>query len=266
MNRLPVSLTQETFEKLQSNGLLSNETYEQGKIYIIDFSSLPIINRKMVKTVSAKELFAKQLQVETIKGKNKVFKDYLKALEPKTSVGWKNQYGEEAVTWLSEMGLTEYNGFNPKVKSAESTDFYIGKELNVKVKGLSALPKVSDVEKLLNEGKKLGVKDLAMAEAITEFRTFVNDKLNGKSEQDLSETEMETFKQTKIDYLKDRLEELKKEDKKLGLEMSKVKFATVIGQSWFIEFESEEDSVLEMDYFDTKATVSAEIKDIEVKI
>lgn len=266
MNRLPVSLTQETFEKLQSNGLLVGEVYEQGKVYIIDFSTLPIINRKMVKTVSAKELFAKQLQVETIKGKNKVFKDYLKALEPKTSVGWKNQYGEEAVTWLSEMGLTEYNGFNPKVKSAESTDFYIGKELNVKVKGLSALPKVSDVEKLLNEGKKLGVKDLAMAEAITEFRTFVNDKLNGKSEKDLSETEMETFKQTKIDYLKDRLEELKKEDKKLGLEMSKVKFATVIGQSWFIEFESEEDSVLEMDYFDTKATVSAEIKDIEVKI
>jgi hypothetical protein len=101
----------------------------------------------MVKTVSAKELFAKQLQVETIKGKNKVFKDYLKALEPKTSVVWKNQYGEEAVTWLSEMGLTEYNGFNPKVKSAESTDFYIGKELDVKVKGLSALPKVSDVQK-----------------------------------------------------------------------------------------------------------------------
>lgn len=78
----------------------------QGKIYVIDFSSLPIINRKMVKTVSAKELFAKQLDAETIKGKNKVFKDYLKALEPKTSVGWKNQYGDEAVTWLSEMGLT----------------------------------------------------------------------------------------------------------------------------------------------------------------
>ena len=62
------------FEKLQSNGLLVGEVYEQGKIYIIDFSTLPIINRKMVKTVSAKELFAKQLQVETIKGKNKVFK------------------------------------------------------------------------------------------------------------------------------------------------------------------------------------------------
>lgn len=266
MNSLPVSLIKETFDKLQSKGLLQGETYEEGKLYVLDFSTLPIINRKMVKTVSAKELFAKQLQVETIKGKNKVFKDYLKVLEPKTSVGWKNQYGEEAVTWLSEMGLTEYNGFNPKVKSAESTDFYIGKELNIKVKGLSSLPKVADVEKLLNEGKKLGVKDLAMAEAITEFRSFVTDTLKGKKEADLSEVENENFKQEKVDYLKNRLEELKKEDKKLGLEMSKVKFATVIGQSWFVEFASEEDSTLDIDYFDTKATVSAEIKDIEVKI
>ena len=266
MNSLPVSLVKETFDKLQANNLLKDEIYEEGKLYVLDFSILPIINRKMVKTVSAKELFTKQLQVETIKGKNKVFKDYLKALEPKTSVGWKNQYGEDAVSWLTEMGLTEYNGFNPKVKSVESTDFYIGKELSIKVKGLSSLPKVADVEKLLNEGKKLGIKDLAMAQAITEFKAFVTKSLADKKEVDLNETEIETLKQEKIEYLKERIEELKKEDKKLGLEMSRIKFATVIGQSWFIEFASEEDSSLEIDYFDIKATVSAEIKDIEVKI
>lgn len=265
MNRLPVSLVAETFKKLQENGLLQNEVYEEGKLYVLDFSSLPIINRKMVKTNSAKDLFNKQLRSETIKGKNKVFKDYLKTLEPKTSVGWKNEFGEEAVTWLAEMGLTEYNGFSPKVKSVESTDFYIGKELNIKIKGLSSLPKVADVEKLLNEGKKLGIKDLAMAEAIKEFRNFVHTKLNDKSESDLSEVEMQIFKNEKIAYLKDRLEELKKEDKQLSLEMSKIKFAIIIGQSWFSEF-SEDDSTLEMDYFDTKATVFAEIKDIEVKI
>lgn len=266
MNSLPVSLVKETFDKLQANGLLKGQIYEDGKLYVLDFSVLPIINRKMVKIVSAKELFTKQLQAETIKGKNKVFKDYLKALEPKTSIGWKNQYGEEAVTWLTEMGLTEYNGFNPKVKSAESTDFYIGKELILKVKGWSALPKVADVEKLLNEGKKLGIKDLAMAEAINEYRAFIKETLKGKQENDLVEAEVEVLQLTKIEYLKGKLEELKKLDKKLGLEMSKVKFAIVIGQSWFVEFSSEDESTLEMDYFNTKATVSAEIKDIEVKI
>ena len=266
MNSLPVSLVEETFKKLQTNGLLKNEVYEAGKIYIIDFSSLPIINRKMVKTVSAKDLFVKQLRAETIKGKNKVFKDYLKALEPKTSIGWKTQYGEDAVTWLAEMGLTEYNGFNPKVKSVESTDFYIGKELNIKVKGLSSLPKVSDVENLINENKKLSIKDLAMAEAINEFRAFVSTKLNSKLESELSDEENESLKQEKVTFLKERIEDLRKEDKKLGLEMSKVKFAIVIGQSWFVEFPSEEDSTLDMDYFNIKATVSAEIKDIEVKI
>lgn len=266
MNSLPVSLVKETFEKLQSNNLLKDCVYEVDKLYILDFSSLPIINRKMVQKVSANMLFNKQLQIETIKGKNKVFKEYLKNLEPKTSIGWKNQYGENAVTWLTEMGLTEYNGFNPKVKSVESTDFYIGKELSIKIKGLSSLPKVADVEKLLNEGKKLAVKDFAMAEAINEFKKFNEQILKNKKESDLSQSEIESLKQDKIIYLKNKLEELKKEDKKLSLEISKIKFAIVIGQSWFVEFSSEDNSNIEMDYFGTKVIVSAEIKEIEVKI
>ena len=105
-----------------------------------------------------------------------------------------------------------------------------------------------------------------MAEAINEFRAFVSTKLNSKLESELSDEENESLKQEKVTFLKERIEDLRKEDKKLGLEMSKVKFAIVIGQSWFVEFPSEEDSTLDMDYFNIKATVSAEIKDIEVKI
>jgi hypothetical protein len=257
LNRLPVSLVKETFDTLQKNGLLKNEVYEDGKIYILEFNELPIINRKMVKSVSAKELFTQQLNIETIKARNKVFKDYLKQLEPKTSVNWKNDFGEEAVAWLAEMGLTEYNGFAPKVKSAESTDFYIGKSLELKVKGLSSLPKVSDVEKALKEGKKLGLKDLAMAQAIEEYTKFIST-LSDKSEDEI--------KVAKIEFLKSKLEELKKLDKELTLSMSQIKFAIIIGQTWFKEFDSEENSTLDLDYLGTKATITAELKDIEVKI
>lgn len=256
MNVLPVSLTEDTFKKLQANGLLEGETYEENKIYSLDFSKLPVINRKMVKTVSAKEVFANQLKLEAIKGHNKVFKYYLNELEPKTSIGWKNQYGDEAVTWLSEMGLTEYNGFSPKVKSVESTDFYIGKSLEIKVKGLSALPKVADVEKSMTSGKKLAVKELAMAEAITEYQKFV-ETLTGSDDE---------VKAAKVKFLGDKLAQLKKEDKAIMLQMSKMKFATIIGQSWFIEFADGEDSTMEMEFLGSKVSVSAELKDIEVKI
>lgn len=257
MNVLPVSLNTETFNKLQTNGLLVNEVFEEDKVYSLDFSKLPVINRKMVKTVSAVEVFNSQLKLELIKGKNKVFKAYLAELEPKTSVGWKNQFGEEAVAWLAEMGLTEYNGFSPKVKSVESTDFYIGKALEIKIKGLSSLPKVADVEKLLNENKPLKIKDLAMAEAINEYRNFLTT---------LSELNEDKNKEQKIVFLKSKMEELKKEDKEIMLQMSKIKFATIIGQVWFIEFEEGEDTVLDLDFLGQKATVSAELKDIEVKI
>lgn len=251
MNVLPVSLTKETFDKLQANNLLKNETYENGKIYSLDFSSLPIINRQMVKTVSAVEVFDYQLQLETIKAKNKVFKYYLNEISPKVSEKWLSQYGEAAVLWLKEMGLTEYNGFSPKEKLVESTDFYIGKALQIKVKGLSSLPKVIDVEKNIKDGKNLSIKEVAMAQAIKEYQNFISD-------DKITLTD-------KIEFLTNKLNELKSEDKKLSLALSKIKFATIIGQTWFKEFD-DDSSTLEVDYLGLKATVTAELKDIEVKI
>lgn len=249
MNVLPVSLNKATFDKLQENGLLAEESFEDKKVYSLDFSSLPVINRKMVKTASATEVFGKQLDLETIKAHNKVFSFYLKELEPKTSVGWKTAYGDEAVSWLAEMGLTEYNGFAPKVKSAESTDFYIGKSLEIKVKGLSSLPKVSEVEDKLKNKKALTIKDKAMAQAIEQYQAL----------GDVSNEE-------KITFLKQRLEDLKKAIKPVSLQLSKIKFATIIGQVWFKEFANEEDSTLALEYLGASVEVSAVLKDIEVKI
>jgi hypothetical protein len=57
---LPISLGRETFDKLQSNGLLEGEYYEENKIYILEFSKLPVINRKMIGTLSAEELFTNE--------------------------------------------------------------------------------------------------------------------------------------------------------------------------------------------------------------
>lgn len=249
MNVLPVSLSRITFNKLQENGLLENEVYEENKVYSLDFSSLPIINRQMVKTVSAKTVFGYQLQLERIKSHTKVFKYYLGELEPKTSVIWEENYGKEAVLWLKEMGLTEYNGFSPKVKLVESTDFYIGKALEIKVKGLSSLPKVVDVEKSIKDGKKLGIKDLAMAEAIMQYQEIHEESDNKK-----------------IDFLKDKLLNLKKEDKKISLELSKIKFATIIGQTWFIEFTDDDEASLEIEFLGEMVRITALLKDLEVKI
>lgn len=249
MNVLPVSLTKEIFNKLQENNLLENQEYKENHIYSLDFSSLPVINRKMVKTASATEVFGLHLKLETLKAHNKVFKYYLNELEPKTSVGWEQQYGSAAVAWLKEMGLTEHNGFAPKVKSVESTDFYIGKSLEIKVKGLSALPKVVDVEKNLKEGKKLSIKEVAMAQAIQEFQLLAN-----KDQEE------------KIAFLKAKLAEIKSEDKKISLLLSKIKFAVIIGQTWFSEFSGDEDATLEMDYLNNKVQVSAVLEDVNIKI
>ena len=57
--QLPVSLDQATFDTLQANGMLEGETYSAGTIYVLNFSKLPVINRQMVKSLSAEALFKK---------------------------------------------------------------------------------------------------------------------------------------------------------------------------------------------------------------
>ncbi|GIV44014.1 MAG: hypothetical protein KatS3mg035_1137 [Bacteroidia bacterium] len=117
--QLPVSLSKETFDRLQSNGLLNGETYEAGKIYVLDFSRIPVINRKMVKTLSAKELFTNEWELTKLKAANSVLNFFKKRHFQNLSKGFVDIYGKEATEWLATLGIKEY-GFNPP-KSVEKT-------------------------------------------------------------------------------------------------------------------------------------------------
>ncbi|UQJ95649.1 hypothetical protein ALHIDCOG_00261 [Klebsiella phage CPRSB] len=121
---------------------------------LVDFTSLPLVNRSMTRGISGKEFVADNVRLEILKGRQKVMKFFRdNAIGLRNAEGLKQRFGEAAGEWLSEQGIRDY-GFSPKVERTESTDVYMSKEMNVKIKGVSSLPAVAATVAKRAEGKK----------------------------------------------------------------------------------------------------------------
>jgi len=190
IEKLPVLMSAATLAYLEKAGVKVerfNGACMQGgrgndrSCYIIDVKPLPIINRKMVKSVTAKELIELEYELLKTQAAQKVYNHIVKEKWPDAKLaGWAKDYGDAAAEWLKEQGLTEYSGFNPKMVQAPVKDFYMGKELEVKLKGMSKLPSVNEVLKTVADGKKLNACSEMMQKHMVDAETF----LGGKTKDD----------------------------------------------------------------------------------
>lgn len=205
-----------------------------GNTYNIDIKSMPVMNRSMFRSLSATDLLMDTFELQKLKTANKVFK---LASEPKTNVGLIQKYGEECASWLSELGISDTSGFSPKTKQAESTDSYTSMELQVKLAGMSSIPKVEDVIKKITEAKKpLTVSESLMKPYIDELSTM-NTMLESVKSSD-SEAVSRVMK-AKIDNLNKKKNEVMRN-------ISINKFTSIINRKLFPEFTSFEDNTLEV--------------------
>ncbi len=260
---LPVSLSGETFKKLNAQGVLRHDlkpistdqvtgdhVLSKG-IYLLDLSKLPIINRRMIREVSARVLFEQSYKLEILKAGNKVLKDYLKEFDIEKSKGFVDQYGPEATAWLKEQGITEFSGFSPKVTLAESTDFYMGKEIKISIKGLSSLPSVKDVKKAMEAKKTLTISQSLIADAIKTVESIRDGSSSGMFQA----------------WLEGAIKANKKATNDLRAHITEQKFSVVVGQVWFKEFASLDDNSLNVDFGSfKKVPCTVNLNEIEVKI
>jgi len=250
---LPVSLNKETFDTLQANGLLDGETWEAGKIMVLNFSKLPVINRQMVKSLSAEALFKKSHELIKLQAANYVFGQYKKRLFEGASKGFLDLYGTEATEWLKALGLRDY-GFNPPSVVEKMNEEIEVNTLEVKIKGLSTAPTKKDfdaLEKKLQAGldeSSLSGKELLIAPAMKEFKAF---------ESTLSGLPEESRKKMIEEWIYAKADSFRVAKNKLMVEIAKAKFLTIVGKSWFQEFSSREDNELTLllDGYDTTCTV-----------
>lgn len=240
VDKLPVTLTKSTYDLLVVKGL-QLESYKVGKVFTLDVSKLPVINRAMVNNTKAETLFKYCLEEYALECQQK----YVKTLITKAEVGtvFTNQYGEDAAKFLKKYGITE-GGFSPKtVASDEVSDKYIAKVLKVKLAGLSSVPKPDDVKAAITKGKSLTVSQQIMSEAMTRCDNII---ATGTTPEEL------------VVVIKQGL-------KSLRAEMVKMKFGVIIGRKWFSDLAGYEDTVREIDSgFGKKVKCEVVLSDILV--
>lgn len=278
VEKLPLRLTGATVRKLREAGLpdeaiLGVEGEDASKAVTrakkaaddrevslaIKLSAIPIINRSMVKQISAEELFKTQYQLQSARAAQKVYNSVFKEeFEGRTSEGYTVLYGAEAVAWLKEQGFTDYSGFSPKGKQAAAKDSYVGKELHVALKGLSTIPSLNDYKKRVASKKPLTVSQSLMRDSVLSVDQFL--------ESDAYKTASDKKKVYKA-WLESEQKAAKLKTRHLLYLMSQMRFGVIVGQTWFKEFSSLDENTLDITTPDgevIKGTV--EMKEIEVAI
>lgn len=232
IDKLPVRVTPDTLAKLQAEGVVDSAV---DGVAVIDLKALPAINRKMIKAASAKTLFEKEFELTCARAAQKVYNAFKKEHFPgKKTESFDALYGADGATWLKEQGFTDYSGFSPKAVQAEATDFYMGKALELKLKGYSTIPSLNDFRKQATKGKLNAPAEL-MRPYVEEIDEFL------KSPAYLKAADKDRVFEA---YLDGQQKAATKRVRELLFEMAQIKFAIVVGQVWFTEFSSIDENQL----------------------
>lgn len=231
VQKLPVSMGSFTYEKFVKEGLLPvRPSYHSDTIFTLDLTQIPVINRAIANgKTSATQLCKQAYQELELQAKLKALNYLCDELDP----DGKSQLGKGALSadqelYLESQGVTR-NGFSPPVDKLPATDFYMAKEFEIKMKGLSSLPSVKDVVEKSSKGGKLTPGMLLV-----------------KSGLDLAESHMTKSMKTsaKINWLEGEILDLKRELISVRSAIQETKFAVILGKKWFDEFTSREKNTL----------------------
>lgn len=253
---LPVKLTVETFQKLRAAGVVDGDS-PQVDADILDLTALPVINRRMVRSVSALDFFKTKYELSKAQAAQKVFNSFSKELlPPKKAEGFAATYGDVAAAWLKEQGITDYSGFSPKSVQAESTDFYTGKELKVSLKGLSSLPSLKDLRAQIAKGK-LNAGGQLMKPSFDRVEAFLkSDVYTGAADRD------GVLKA----WLEGETKAAKLQARHLIYKIAQTTFCIIVGQSWFSEFSSLDENTMVLDTDEGRIEAKAELREIKIAI
>jgi len=265
MQRLPLSLSETTFNKFKAQGLVSG-IYDANQIYVVDFSSLPVVNKTMVRNISAKVLAEKEYELLQLKALEKVYKYYESANFPKVSKGIVEKYGAEAEVWLRELGITD-GGFSPKTTTEKGTDVYMAVELNTKISLHSTIP---TVEKTLNridevndsknkKPKPLNPVEEIMKVAVDDYKTQTSSKMYLSLDESLQKKALQT-------WLNDAKMTVRKKRRALLQEIAQIKFSLILSKKWFVEFPSFEVDTMNHKINDKELTFKFEMTEKEVNV
>jgi hypothetical protein len=203
----------------------------------------------MVGNVSAHSLFFLEYQLLRSKAAEKVYKAFKdKWCGKRASESIKTTYGPEAADWLAKQGITD-GGFNPKRRAAESTDYYMGLELEASIEGLPSVPSFNEFAKKV--GKKLTPREALLKEAYDQCTAF-----------EVAHTD-EAERQAWIDK---KARESTDEARGFMRHLAEIKFAIVVGKAWPSEFPKLGEGTMTMDFEGVARECTLTLREIRVDV
>jgi len=181
---------------------------------------------------SAISLSKKVFEEIKLQAQLKVLNDTKKTLEEKTDYVDSTFAGlnESQIDYLTSKGITK-NGFSPDMEKEEPVDYYFAKDFSIKVKSFSTLPSVKDTRDRIASGK-LRPADVVMQLGID---LYDNSPVSKQSDK------------IKLTWVEEKVKELKTQLLNVRFDIQRTKFAIILGKRWFVEFESRDESTLEVD-------------------
>lgn len=244
LSSLPVTISNELRAKLITSGvsIISQVDINGNAVYLIDFSNLPVVNKRMVSEMNSQEFANTVFKLEEQKAAQKVFRYYDKQVNEKVLVE-----DEELNEFLKGIGIT-YNGYNPSSTKAPSTDCYFAPVLELKIKGLSSLPSIDAVKKKIAENKALNFSDSLIKKYIDLY-----EKTMAASGNDAS-------------VLKRLTETVIKQKRQTEYEVAQRVMSLILSRGWFTDKDGFDDTsvTIATDFGDVQGTLS--FTDEEVKI
>jgi hypothetical protein len=233
---LPLTLSEAAWKVCAKEGLVHGHYPGAGVVTALDITKLPVINRRMVKTISARALFETAFAAEGIKASRKVVDYYLTEVWPKaTRSALAAKYGTDAAVWLKEIGITDNGYAPPHTTQAESNDRVTAREYDVSIPGLSSLPTVKDaIAKIGNAKANIGTR--LMAYDLTSIEKVC--KREGLDYKDIDALKKADPKKLAVlrGVLEKRLAEIDTLRDEYQAKLAQYAFVIVVGQAWPIEW------------------------------
>jgi hypothetical protein len=236
-----------------------NPYYDPEAVYVLDLAAIPIINRSMVQEVSAKELFTLQYNLLMAQGQQSVYNHFQKLHFPKQSLGYTDTYGAEAAEWLKELGITDYNGFAPRVTDEKTGETYMATELNITIDGFKSKPTVKAVWDKLKAGKALTEREKIFESALKLYQELTESEFYADADEETRQTLLKAWLLRKQKAVVTQVREY------LNL-VARIKFAIILGQTWFKEFTDLEDNTLTMSLDGKSLVCQAVLSDVAIAI
>lgn len=217
-----VDLSPETKKLVHDNGLVVSEN----GVTVLKLTRIPVINRKIAGSHTDLNEVCDILKQELVlEGRQKAYKaiysrvpeDIRKQIDDLVRPA---AFNSEQVEYLSKFGIDKEGVFSPEKETLPVRDVVPYTMIKFAVKGFSSVPAIAKVEEKLAEKKKLTPSEQNVADALSLYSVETSN-INSDKQKAL--------------YLKESIEQIRKDLFTLRSELNTAKFAVILGKTNFTQ-------------------------------